>query len=447
MPARTLLSALAIVSTVFTTAQAANPRPEVVYGEDNRLDLHDTKVPESWRLLARSTAVLMETSKLTPHASRAGHLNVASENFGDAMQLCADEPFREQPTAGFCSGFLVGPDILVTAGHCMTSQTRCDSTSFVFDFGYNEPTTDLSSVPSDNVFTCKSIIAQEVDDETQSDFAIVRLDRPVAGRTPLQYKKQGATKSDTKLLVIGHPSGLPTKVAGDASVRNSNPDKPFFVANLDTYGGNSGSAVFNEETREIEGILVRGERDFQYVNGCSKSNVCAQDACRGEDVTKSTVFAEYLDIDERPTEIHAAKITGLATPIPDNDPAGITQDLNILSSGEIAAIGVRVKIEHTYPGDLRVSMRHPNGTEVYLGALGNSSHFSKPDDSPTDNPASRPATVIERTFGMDGVAVKALWQLRKLPANGNWQVIIRDAATSDLGTLQEVELKVQTFIQ
>ena len=47
---------------------------------------------------------------------------------------------------------------------------------------------------------------------------------------------------DTPLVVIGHPSGLPTKIADGAWVRN-NESEYYFVTNLDTFGGNSGSAV------------------------------------------------------------------------------------------------------------------------------------------------------------------------------------------------------------
>ena len=35
----------------------------------------------------------------------------------------------------------------------------------------------------------------------------------------------------------------------------------WFMANLDSFEGNSGSAVFNELTGEVEGILVRGKPD------------------------------------------------------------------------------------------------------------------------------------------------------------------------------------------
>ncbi len=43
------------------------------------------------------------------------------------------------------------------------------------------------------------------------------------------------------------------------------------MANLDTYGGNSGSPVFNEV-----------------------SNVCPTTGCRGEDVTRTTEFADSV---------------------------------------------------------------------------------------------------------------------------------------------------------
>ena len=78
---------------------------------------------------------------------------------------------------------------------------------------------------------------------------------------------------------------MPTKIADGANVRNL--QGKFFQANLDTYGGNSGSAVFNVETGEVEGILVRGETDYVFNSalGCQVSNLCAADGCRGEDVT------------------------------------------------------------------------------------------------------------------------------------------------------------------
>ncbi len=93
--------------------------------------------------------------------------------------------------------------------------------------------------------------------------------------------------------MIGHPVGLPTKFAGEAVVR-SNQQSAFFVANLDTYGGNSGSPVFNSDTHEVEGILVRGETDFVPQGGCNVSLVCPTSGCRGEDCTRTTEFSNLV---------------------------------------------------------------------------------------------------------------------------------------------------------
>ena len=39
------------------------------------------------------------------------------------------------------------------------------------------------------------------------------------------------------------------------------------VASTDAFGGNSGSGVFNAATREMVGILVSGQKDYDE-NGC-----------------------------------------------------------------------------------------------------------------------------------------------------------------------------------
>jgi V8-like Glu-specific endopeptidase len=87
---------------------------------------------------------------------------------------------------------------------------------------------------------------------------------------------------------------LPLKVAENAFVRD-NSNSSYMTCNLDTYGGNSGSPVFNSETHEVEGILVRGETDFEPSGNCNVSLVCPTTGCRGEDVTRTTEFAHLID--------------------------------------------------------------------------------------------------------------------------------------------------------
>ena len=84
-------------------------------------------------------------------------------------------------------------------------------------------------------------------------------------------------------------------MAAGANIRKS-VHRNFFVANLDTYAGNSGSPVFNTDTGLIEGILVRGEQDFVFTQaGCYLSNACPSDGCRGEDVTRVQWALPFVD--------------------------------------------------------------------------------------------------------------------------------------------------------
>jgi len=272
-----LILSAAIALCAAGSAVAAD---KVIYGSDDRLDIY--QVTDSRLLkLADSTVGLFQASDVYVTGSRA---LLTTESYADGYNLCKEEPFYEQVTGAFCSGSLVAPDIIMTAGHCVKSADACEGTKFVFGFAVKSKGVNPSEVPASDVYSCSELIGRE-QVGTGADWALIRLDRKVTGHEPLKYDTSDSVKNGDPLVVIGHPAGLPTKVAGGATVRDASPNG-YYVANLDTYGGNSGSAVFNGRTGVIEGILVRGENDYVYKDGCRVSNVCASDACRGEDVTK-----------------------------------------------------------------------------------------------------------------------------------------------------------------
>lgn len=275
------------------SAFSAFAEDRVIYGEDNRRDLYDPKVDESLVELSRSTAILIRDSDLGK--DRATSVSMPKRTLKSSVGVCETEPFANQLNPGFCSGFLVGPDTFVTAGHCITSQSQCDGVSMIFGFGLDKETRDLSTVNASEVYHCKKVIRREYQSSANGrDYAVVTLDRVVKGRAPLKVRQTGSVQVGDSIAVIGHPSGLPTKIADGAKVRSVKSADPYFQANLDTYGGNSGSAVFNMVTGEVEGILVRGENDFVRKGDCMVSNVCKDNACRGEDVTKTELFKDLV---------------------------------------------------------------------------------------------------------------------------------------------------------
>ncbi|MBI4351737.1 MAG: trypsin-like peptidase domain-containing protein [Elusimicrobia bacterium] len=286
----------------------ANAGVKSIYGDDNRLDYFEA--PAAMRELADSVVSLWPSRQVK---LELGEYKLATISFGEALNLCPGEKFREQPVGAFCSGTLVGEDIVMTAGHCITDEAKCADTRFVF--GYNIDTDGgkaRTAVTEKDIYGCKSIIKRDLDKQASGligtgwailnallnragpDYALVQLDRKVEGRKPLPVNREKDLRAGTKIFVIGHPVGLPVKVAGEASVRDAG-RKAFFTTDLDTFGGNSGSAVFNASTNKIEGILVRGGTDFvDSPAGCKVQLKSGQNEGRGEAVTKISMLQKHI---------------------------------------------------------------------------------------------------------------------------------------------------------
>jgi V8-like Glu-specific endopeptidase len=259
----------------------------VIYGADNRVDLNDVS-DLALKQLARSTVALFSTDQLV-YDSVFDQYNF--ENPDLSITLCSSEKFRKQPTWAFCSGSLIEPDLILTAGHCVRDKRDCKETKFIFDYDFKTDGASMNSAPGKNVFSCREIV-YTTDQKNAADFALIRLDREVIERKPLVLAAQDVQLND-HLMLIGHPAGWPTKITTNGKVRSLINDN-FFVASIDSFSGNSGSSVFDESTHEIIGVLARGEVDYERQNACYVSKVCAEDSCRGEDITRVSVIRKFL---------------------------------------------------------------------------------------------------------------------------------------------------------
>lgn len=272
-----------ITLSVFVSSLSALAYDLPIYGVDNRKDVYETS-NRSYLELAKSTAAMINNDSLTLKKSSTGNKFYQIEIYSlkDVWALCPSERFLKQPTAAKCSGFLISPTKLVTAGHCISSNSDCKKLKWVFDYKMASANQTEFKVPVESVYTCTKVLAQEYNNETKSDFALVELDRPVTGRRPLKFRQYGKAAVGDELVVIGHPSGLPTKIADGAKVLST--ENKYFLANLDSFSGNSGSAVFNVKTEEVEGILVRGARDYipVYEKKCFVARKCGDGECKGE---------------------------------------------------------------------------------------------------------------------------------------------------------------------
>ena len=262
-----------------------------IYGRDDRLDEYDVQ-DEAILGAGDATVLLLDRSSL--QSERSGYVIPFVPTLGDEIpSLCSDEPFRDQPSIGWCSGFLVAPDLIVTAGHCWGCGDDIKNTAVVFGYTMRDSETPVTTFDADDVYFCEEVVAGQ---SGTPDWALIRLDRPVSGHTPLRLRKTGFIPEKQPLLVVGHPSGLPRKYDMGGSVRE-NWMLSYFSANLDTFGGSSGSAVLNLENLVVEGILVQGEVDYvdDPSGTCIRSSVCPDTGCPlWEDSTRVTAFSSLV---------------------------------------------------------------------------------------------------------------------------------------------------------
>jgi hypothetical protein len=277
-----LLTGIILISL---NAFAEISSPTGVYGPDNRTEVYLSSTVH--QKLAASTAAMI------PKILMPGPTNtlVRLPPFSDDLMkkygapACLETRFTFQKSHSLCSGSLIAPDLILTAGHCIV-ETACADNNWVFNYYYGSNGMMNLKVEDKDVYSCKKIIAFGLNIKDE-DYAIIQLDRKVEGRIPLDYRSSGKISTTDTLLTIGTPSGLPIKVTTDGKVRSNDP-KNFFITTLDTFSGNSGSPVFNASTNAIEGILVRGDEDYVVdpVRECVVENKCAESACAGEDVSR-----------------------------------------------------------------------------------------------------------------------------------------------------------------
>ena len=294
---RSFIRSLRITSLFFTLSLAANAQdyglPELmgvpasngdlIYGADDRVEVDE--YPEV-NFIEKAQSVALRVSKRRLNTDRNDPNRILFPNIilqNSMPQICSDERFVDQVSLGSCSGFLVNSTTLVTAGHCMVNERECADNRWIF--GFKDQVTELHA---DQVYSCKKIVSQRYvyTKKEISDYAVIELDRPVKNYKPLKTRKFGRVRLNTPLIVIGHPLGLPMKATDGAVVSRMNkveretPLRSFilranyFTANLDAYGGNSGSPVFNKRTGKVEGILIQGAEDFSFneERGCLESN-------------------------------------------------------------------------------------------------------------------------------------------------------------------------------
>ncbi|MDX2012393.1 MAG: serine protease [Myxococcaceae bacterium] len=274
--------------------ETATTEKAVIYGTDNRTDVYAHPDATMRQRALQSTVALIPASALDVRTP--SNVRVRSATLAQSQGLCAGQRFANDPTAAFCSGTLVDDDLVLTAGHCLVTAADCTSTRFVFR--YAKASADaLEPITTDDVFSCAGIVVRAETQTAQGviDFALVRLTRPATPRfTPAPVRRStAALVTGQRVGVIGSGSGVPFKIDTGGSVRDPGAGLSF-EATTDTFGGNSGSGVYELDGYSVAGILVQGDTDYVRQGSCNVVNVCRESGCSGETIVATHVALSAL---------------------------------------------------------------------------------------------------------------------------------------------------------
>ncbi|MCT4642169.1 MAG: hypothetical protein N4A33_07690 [Bacteriovoracaceae bacterium] len=244
------------------------------YGDDSRKDIYEI---QNEKLLKMSRSIAIQVSRKDIQGSLfSSKVEVQSWPLSDQV-LCKDEKFASQPSfratvQSSCTAFLISDRHLLTAGDCHVTMHTCfnDFYRWVFDYHQMDKSAYPDSFTKSNVYRCKNVVKTIVDPSTSISYSIIELKKSVSGRSPLKVNLKNDLSLDTKFFAMGFMQSTPLKVASDVKVMKQNTTN--FITNSDIAGENQGTLLVNENTYEVEGILVHGKSDlFSSDKGCMKS--------------------------------------------------------------------------------------------------------------------------------------------------------------------------------
>jgi len=271
--------------------------PKEIYGEDYRMEVKDV-MDEDILEMALAVGGIVFSDQLTRMSNGDYLLDLEdlsiSDSNGNAYPLCPEERFSDQQVLPYCTAFLVAPNIMITAGHCL-DVVQPGEVAIIFGFQVDSFGQIPDILPASKVYFVDEIV--HVANNFFDDYAIFRLDRNVPSNVkPLRFRRVGRVPGGTPVGVIGHPLGLPLKIAfGDETRVYNNTGLRYFNANFDASAGNSGSPVINQLTGAVEGIYVYSTiNDLAFNNNCWNQNyVDSDEAAQG--VFRISRIAQLID--------------------------------------------------------------------------------------------------------------------------------------------------------
>lgn len=275
------------------SSKEAHSGIRTIYNSDNRIPVFGSNA----NLSLYSSQVAMLSHQYSVQSSSPSEVSFKQRRLGDVLQLCSNEPFREQWMLGDCTGFSLDGRNLVTARHCIPDEASCKSRLFVF--GRTNPSE--FSFSNSQLRSCKKIVAAL--EKEEGDLVLVELDRPLENFSgilqPASDQASDLANANTApngLFTIGHPFGI-AQTASPIESSFQLLDNISMNARADVAQGMSGAPVVELQKGLVHGVLVGGDVDLEWneAESCNRSKNCSGEACSGERFANPAVIQKLLN--------------------------------------------------------------------------------------------------------------------------------------------------------
>ena len=205
-------------------------------------------------------------------------------SYQGSRYVCENEPYLNEVSIGDCSGVLIKPNIVATAGHCVDKHIWNKSWFFNYQQG-DDLNNKIAYKVKHIIFQDFNMIKASYSPRLQKinkqriakhmpplpadiynysmyrDIALLKLDKRVPTFSAVNINFDPFIKGK-KAISIGYPLGISLKY-GDSGTLIAMGNAYYMVSTIKTLKGNSGGPLYDLETGELIGITVNKGR-FNY---------------------------------------------------------------------------------------------------------------------------------------------------------------------------------------
>ena len=288
--------------------------------------------PEEKRV-ADATAFMVPNTAIVPDPGGATYsiTNAAPMTYYEnpSQPICTDDPYRGQVRApAGRTAFLVGNDLMMSAGHAMP----LDATNYKIVFGLRRErlsdgscgSPSFTQIPSANVYGVVQEIVTGYDlpipaGGTVADYVVFRLDRAVPGAQPLPLRRSGVPEIGDPLLVAGHTYLLPLKLGqgGTVDAINAYGIEVGFPPSLP---GNSGSPIYNLRKKVVETVIGAPTTGATFVHDAGAGCWRFGPVSNGGQAFNNGLLSQMLPyVPPAPTEVQVSPLSPVHHQVLPND--------------------------------------------------------------------------------------------------------------------------------